>query len=444
MRKPPFVTLTLTLALAVLARGASANSDAERARLRQLIDAAVAVVAGGNHPEPTYKWSDEGDRARTIAKNSMLADSTYQNRVILTDIFYKDYKSFIADLNTVGHTEQAGYVMLRGYHYDLNSRIPLAIPSTAHHACIGVCRAVAEWCARTLNKPVVQSNIVTDEVRHCIYRQFRLDLFNTLEQIARDFGKENRSTWDAALDPDRSEYDKWVQLWREPSTPPTSEPQNSLQRAVVIALGTPVSFYSHNPLKPVGYHYDTKNKTTGLVCSDTINPDTLQLVRGKAACSDFDLKIYWPDMVYDYMQKVLASRDSASGSDKFREQITNGDITKSPSAEAVKFLRDNLPINFKIVDGGKQHVLKNVVEDGRGVYQQYPPLADFVKRWTEAFGREVDVKLELSLSTPVYYAIPGGPITIYDAKHSPSAVIDVDDEVNNESRGTENLDRNDW
>jgi len=213
---------------------------------------------------------------------------------------------------------------------------------------------------------------------------------------------------------------------------------------VVIALGTPVSFYSHNPLKPVGYHYDAKNKSTGLLCSDTINPVTLQLVRGKAQCSDFDLKIYWPDMVYDYMQKVLASRDSASGSDKFREQITNGDITKSPSAEAVKFLRDNLPINFKIVDGGKQHVLKNVVEDGRGVYQQYPPLADFVKRWTEAFGREVDVKLELSLSTPVYYAIPGGPITIYDAKHSPSAVIDVDDEVNNESRGTENLDRNDW
>jgi hypothetical protein len=35
-----------------------------------------------------------------------------------------------------------------------------------------------------------------------------------------------------------------------------------------------------------------------------------------------------------------------------------------------------------------------------------------------------------------------GKIALYDGKYSPSAVIDVDDEVNNESRVTENLDRN--
>ncbi|HEX2686235.1 MAG TPA: hypothetical protein VHN14_06435 [Kofleriaceae bacterium] len=68
-RKPSFVAVTLTLALAVLARGASANTPVARARIRQLLDAAVFVVVVGIHPAPTYKWSDEGDRARTIAKN---------------------------------------------------------------------------------------------------------------------------------------------------------------------------------------------------------------------------------------------------------------------------------------------------------------------------------------------------------------------------------------
>lgn len=446
-RKPSFVAVTLTLALAVLARDASANTEAERKRMRQLIDAAMFVVTGGGRLESTYKWSDEGDRARTIAKNSMLADTTYQNRVILTDIFYKDYKDFIADLQAVGHTEQAGSVMLSGYDYDLNSRIPLAIPSTAQHTCKGACAQAAQLCANKKNKPIEQNGIYTDEVRRCVYTVFRLDLFNTLAQIAEGFGQNGRGTWDAVLDPDHREYDKWLQLRSELGHifNWTVAPRDSVQRAVVIALGTPVSFYSHNPLKPVGYHYDTKNKNKGLICSDTFDKNTLQLVhpRGGGKCSDFDIKIYWPDMVYDYMQKVLASRTSAPGSVAFDAQIKNGEITKSPSPEAVKFLRDNLPINFKIVDGGKQHVLRNVAEEGRGVYQQYQPLAEFVTRWTEAFGREVDVKLELSVSTPIYLAIPGGPIAIYDAKHSPSAVIDVDDEVNNESRITENLDEGD-
>jgi hypothetical protein len=52
MRKTPFVAVTLTLTLAVLARGASAAPPDERARMRQLIDAVVFVVDGGNHPAP--------------------------------------------------------------------------------------------------------------------------------------------------------------------------------------------------------------------------------------------------------------------------------------------------------------------------------------------------------------------------------------------------------
>ena len=431
----------LSASLLLTTHRAWANNEGDRSRWRHLFDQAVYVVEGGNHPTPMYKWSDQGDHDRTIAKNSALADITYQNRVIITDIFYKDYQKWAADLATVGQTIQSGYVMLRGYHYDLNTRIPLAIPATVQHACKGVCQVARDTCMGIVKVQTAYdgNGVMDDGVRQCLYKYFRADLLETLGQIGATFSGDS---WDETLPQDRKEYDNWLALWREAKLS-NNAPSDRVRRAMVIALGTPVSFYSHNPLKPVGYYFDTKNKgPSGLqaTCNDTFDLGTNALVRGPSdpACSDFDLKIYWPDMVYDYANKIVAIYKGKIGYTDFIAQVTKGDVTRSPDQAAVDFLRAALPINLKIVDGGKQHVFKNVTSDGLGVYQAYPPLAAFVKRWTDALGREVDIKLEVSLSTPIYYAIPGGPIAVFDAQHSPSATIDVDESLNNESFGTEN------
>jgi len=432
-----YLRITCTALLTFLALGipaARANDENERKHWRWLVDAAQFVVEGGNHPTPDVKWSDVGDRDRVIVKNSMFADTTYGNRVILTDLFYRDTPRFAQDLEAVGHTAEAGSAMLYGgSSYNLNDRIPLAFPSTIKSTCNGVCADAVRFCADKL-KLTSDGGVLDPRVRACVYTVFRVDLFDTLITISREFGQNSRGTWDSAPEADGDAMATWTKLRNDLYSPRVSTIAPPLGRVVAIALGTPVSFYSHNPLKPVGYHFDSKNQM-GAKCTDTLGED-YKLVRGKTECSDFDIKIYWPDMVYDYLQRLLyTARPGLSDGDvvHLKEFIANDDISKSPDPGVVKFVRSLLPLNLKIVDGGKQHVFKNVADGGHGVYQQYAALGAFARRWTSALGREVDIKLEFSVATPIYYAIPGGPIGLVEPKHAPNDVINVDDVRKNES-----------
>jgi hypothetical protein len=454
MRNLATTVAVISMCLSLAPPSAAANDERDRQVWRQLVDAAAFVVEGGNHPRAPYTWSDKGDHDRTLAKNSSLADTTYQNRVVITDMYYMDFKSFVADLRRVGHNEMTGYLMLRGMHYDLHTRIPLAIPSAQTDTCIGVCEVAASWCASSLQitTGIYREGHMEPAVRRCVYNVFRIDFFNTLHLIAAEFGQDERDTWDGALPEAPRSYESWVEHWNAGAMPDVKAKQRfdaSVQRAMVIALGTPVSFYSHNPLKPVGYHFDAKNKdSTRQAYTDTLHEDgTLQ--RGQATCSDFDLKIYWPDMAYDLMQRAL-EKDLPEVSGRMEQEeekdpamllafhLLTSDAIKLPPPAAVKFLRDRLPLNLKIVDGGKQHVFKNSAGGG-GVYDVYPMLKLFAGRWTAGFGREVDVKLEFSVSQPEYFAMPGGPISVYDARHAPNTKIDVDEERNDESYTAEVL-----
>lgn len=59
--------------------------------------------------------------------------------------------------------------------------------------------------------------------------------------------------------------------------------------------------------------------------------------------------------------------------------------------------------------------------NGAGVYERFPELRAFAERWTAAFGREVDIKLEYWFNAPLYQALPGGPIAVVDSKRAPAA-----------------------
>lgn len=384
----------LVVASATRPVGAETEEDRRKA-LRQFGEEAVYVIEGGRNPPADYKYSDRYDADTGIAKSSALADSVYLNRVLLADLLGADENRFEADLAKVGKTLEAGKLMQSGHNYDLSLRIPLAIPEAPSDTCIGACAVALKECTNedTITKPL------SWEERMCLYNEFRRDLQDTVRGMIT------------------SKFKAGGKLWADQG----SDQRATISPYMVIALGTPVSFYSHNPKKPLGYVFDAKRGGPDNMCRDTYDLDKLQVVAGSIdySCSDFDLKIYSPDLTYLFLQSVLPKGKL----DRYLN-ARDQDVKRALLRE----LQGEMSLNMAIVDSGKRHVFKNNVKNGKGVYQVFPALAEFVKKWTDAFGREVDIKLEFTFATPSYVNLPNGPIAVVHDKQ-PAAFDQVDGSV---------------
>lgn len=365
-------------------RPVSAENEQRRKQLRQFGEEAVYVIEGGRNPPPDYKHSDRYDADTGIAKNSAIADSVYLNRVLLANLLSSDDTRFSADLAKIGKTLEAGKLMQSGLDYDVNYRIPLAIPETASDTCTGACEVALRACTEKdkITKPLPWKE------RMCIYDKFRHDLEDTIRAMITTKVESSK-----------------LRLWgdQENGKPAKVSPY------MVIALGTPVSFYSHNPKKPLGYVFDAKRGGAGNECHDRYDATKLEVVPGSReyACSDFDLKIYSPDLTYLFLQSVLPEGKLDS---YLRED------NKERRRPMLREIQSMMSLNMGVVDSGKRHVFKNNVKDGKGVYQVFPKLAEFVEKWTNAFGREVDIKLEFTFATPAYVNLPNGPIAVVQVK----------------------------
>jgi hypothetical protein len=126
-------------------------------------------------------------------------------------------------------------------------------------------------------------------------------------------------------------------------------------------IGTATGFYSGNPNKPKGHHFDR------------LAPESK---------GDMDIELNSPEMV---------------------EHMLNKDPV----------------LNDKVMVGGKKVIFKNVVDTGTGFHSEFPVIGEFCARWSSILDREVDVKLKADL-TPVS-EIPkpdSGPIEIFRSEES--------------------------
>jgi hypothetical protein len=126
-------------------------------------------------------------------------------------------------------------------------------------------------------------------------------------------------------------------------------------------IGTSATFYSRNPDKPLGHHFD-RGRATGDM-------------------SDVDIDIHSPEMV--------------------RHMLT----------------LENPAVNEKVLVEGKRTLFKSddIKETGaRGLYSQFPALGDFAERWSAILGRDVEIKLKMDL-TPIrkIKASADGPIEFF-------------------------------
>ena len=128
--------------------------------------------------------------------------------------------------------------------------------------------------------------------------------------------------------------------------------------AQVQTIGSGTTFYSNNPDKPKGHHFD---RSFGL---------------GEGGRSDMDVDLYSPEMTR-HMAEL-----------------------------------PNPGINEDVMVGGKKTIFKS--GGPGGLYSQFPQLREFALRWSKILRREVDIKLKIDL-TPVPRLKPSkrGPIEFY-------------------------------
>lgn len=107
--------------------------------------------------------------------------------------------------------------------------------------------------------------------------------------------------------------------------------------AVGRIIGTSTSFYSGNPKKDLGHHFDRKGVGTG----------------------DFDIELSSPELT----RMML----------------------RSPT----------VPVNQKVIIGGQKTLFKS--SDPGGFYEVFPEFQKFAAKWQRVLGRDVDVKLTLRL-----------------------------------------------
>jgi hypothetical protein len=121
-------------------------------------------------------------------------------------------------------------------------------------------------------------------------------------------------------------------------------------------IGTSAGFYSGNPKKSLGHHFDRN---------------------APAQLGDVDIELNSPELVEHMLGK-------------------------------------NAALNDKVVIGGEKVIFKNEAAAGGGFQNQFPQFRQFSDRWSGILGREVDVKLKADL-TPVSEIpkSPTGPIEIY-------------------------------
>jgi hypothetical protein len=112
--------------------------------------------------------------------------------------------------------------------------------------------------------------------------------------------------------------------------------------AIVKQVGSATSFYSRNPDKPLGYHWDSKG----------------------IGMRDLDFEVRSPELA-DHMLGV-----------------------------------ETAAANPKMVIAGEHTIFKNNAPEEGGFFQQCPELASLAQRYSDELGREVDFKLRLD-RTPV-------------------------------------------
>ena len=107
-------------------------------------------------------------------------------------------------------------------------------------------------------------------------------------------------------------------------------------------IGSATTFYSNNPDKPLGHHFD-RNRAEG---------DT----------SDMDIDLYSPEMA-KHMARL-----------------------------------PNPAVNDKVMVGGEKTIFKS--NGAGGLYSQFPQLEEFARRWKGILGRDIEIKLKIDI-TPV-------------------------------------------
>jgi hypothetical protein len=107
-------------------------------------------------------------------------------------------------------------------------------------------------------------------------------------------------------------------------------------------IGSATTFYSGNPDKPLGHHFDRE--------------------RAAGKMSDVDIDLHSPELV-EHMLTL-----------------------------------ENPAVNDKVMIGGERTIFKSGGHNG--TYSQFPELEKFAERWKENLGRDVDIKLKIDL-TPI-------------------------------------------
>lgn len=124
-------------------------------------------------------------------------------------------------------------------------------------------------------------------------------------------------------------------------------------------IGTATGFYSGNPKKPLGHHFDR------------LAPENM---------GDVDIELVSPELV-------------------------------------AHMLRKDPVLNEKVLIGGQKVIFKNEVRVGTGFHSEFPQVADFCARWSSRLGREVDIKLKADLTPVAEVPRPTkGPIELYRAE----------------------------
>lgn len=131
--------------------------------------------------------------------------------------------------------------------------------------------------------------------------------------------------------------------------------------AAAKVIGTSVNFYSGNPKKPLGHHYDRLGAKTG----------------------DVDIELMSPELTRAMLQ--------------------------DPASQA----------NEKVVVGGKKTIFKNQIQGAQGqlleggFHSKFPAFKSLCDKWSKVLGREVDIKLRIDMTPPSKVPKPtGGPIEI--------------------------------
>jgi hypothetical protein len=124
-------------------------------------------------------------------------------------------------------------------------------------------------------------------------------------------------------------------------------------------IGSSTSFYSGNPKKSLGHHWDRLGPGAG----------------------DVDIELHSPELILHMLSEPTA-------------------------------------LNPDVLVGGEKVIFKNQLEHGTGFHKAFPTVRAFCKRWSTILGREVDVKLKADPTPISEIARPAdGPIEIFRKEH---------------------------